>query len=313
MSAPPPTVCALCGTEDAGRACTRCQTPHHQDCWDYGGGCSIYGCAGGAAGPATPTNPTAPVEIDEASLPVVSRASRVTAWIRWVARDAHALPRTLGTSLTTAVLGGAAIAAGTGIWAALVMAPAVFLGLAFGVVSAYAGRTLHRSPVSVGVAGGAMAAASTVALGLDVPRRICEVLEAVIGDPRLPFIGLSLWGLVVNLFLATALVGVLVAGVAASEHLLGPRSLFGQRVLPASSPPGILVRLGATGLLVLGLLHGVGALVTATFGYTGPADAYLAFAPHASAALTLLAWPALERGKNAYLAKLPPARRELSG
>jgi hypothetical protein len=24
--------------------CRRCNTPHHRECWEYGGGCSTYGC-----------------------------------------------------------------------------------------------------------------------------------------------------------------------------------------------------------------------------------------------------------------------------
>ena len=26
--------------------CSVCNTPHHRDCWEYVGGCSIYGCNG---------------------------------------------------------------------------------------------------------------------------------------------------------------------------------------------------------------------------------------------------------------------------
>lgn len=41
-------VCSICG--DAFQTdvvtCSRCKTPHHRDCWDYGGGCSTYGCGG---------------------------------------------------------------------------------------------------------------------------------------------------------------------------------------------------------------------------------------------------------------------------
>jgi hypothetical protein len=31
--------------------CAVCQTPHHRDCWEYTGSCSIYGCGGKAAIP----------------------------------------------------------------------------------------------------------------------------------------------------------------------------------------------------------------------------------------------------------------------
>ncbi len=42
-------VCKVCGQSlGAGPTvrCDSCHTPHHQDCWDYVGKCSIYGCSG---------------------------------------------------------------------------------------------------------------------------------------------------------------------------------------------------------------------------------------------------------------------------
>jgi len=40
--------CGVCGDVLAGGlvVCRRCNTPHHRDCWDYGGGCATYGCGG---------------------------------------------------------------------------------------------------------------------------------------------------------------------------------------------------------------------------------------------------------------------------
>ena len=29
------------------RICERCETPHHADCWDYAGGCALFGCRPG--------------------------------------------------------------------------------------------------------------------------------------------------------------------------------------------------------------------------------------------------------------------------
>jgi len=47
-----PPICKVCG-EPIGDGpvlvCTTCQTPHHRDCWEYVGSCSIYGCGGKAA------------------------------------------------------------------------------------------------------------------------------------------------------------------------------------------------------------------------------------------------------------------------
>ena len=37
--------CPVCGNKiDKGVNCPGCGTPHHEDCWEYFGGCSIYGC-----------------------------------------------------------------------------------------------------------------------------------------------------------------------------------------------------------------------------------------------------------------------------
>jgi len=48
-------ICRLCGTAvdgAAARMCEHCGTPHHEDCWAYNGGCTVYACRGrpGVAG-----------------------------------------------------------------------------------------------------------------------------------------------------------------------------------------------------------------------------------------------------------------------
>lgn len=39
-------ICQICGEEIANEMifCRRCRTPHHLDCWQYTGRCSVYGC-----------------------------------------------------------------------------------------------------------------------------------------------------------------------------------------------------------------------------------------------------------------------------
>jgi hypothetical protein len=40
-------VCPICSTKIAPEAlvvCRRCETPHHQDCWEFNGRCSTYAC-----------------------------------------------------------------------------------------------------------------------------------------------------------------------------------------------------------------------------------------------------------------------------
>ncbi len=39
-------ICKVCGEriQDQMVVCRRCKTPHHQDCWQYTGACSVFGC-----------------------------------------------------------------------------------------------------------------------------------------------------------------------------------------------------------------------------------------------------------------------------
>jgi hypothetical protein len=43
-----PPICKVCGEtiNDDVIFCASCNTPHHRDCWEYVGACSIYGCNG---------------------------------------------------------------------------------------------------------------------------------------------------------------------------------------------------------------------------------------------------------------------------
>ena len=43
-----PPVCKVCGDPilHPGVLCAVCRTPHHGDCWEFVGSCSIYGCTG---------------------------------------------------------------------------------------------------------------------------------------------------------------------------------------------------------------------------------------------------------------------------
>ena len=47
-------ICPVCGqaVDNNPRLCQRCETPHHQDCWEYTGGCAIFGCVKGEIRPA---------------------------------------------------------------------------------------------------------------------------------------------------------------------------------------------------------------------------------------------------------------------
>jgi hypothetical protein len=43
-----PPICKVCGEAIAGPGvlCASCRTPHHRDCWEFIGSCSIFGCNG---------------------------------------------------------------------------------------------------------------------------------------------------------------------------------------------------------------------------------------------------------------------------
>ena len=49
-----PPVCKVCGEPivEPEVVCTTCRTPHHRDCWEFIGSCSIYGCNGKHSRPA---------------------------------------------------------------------------------------------------------------------------------------------------------------------------------------------------------------------------------------------------------------------
>ena len=49
-----PPMCKVCGEEIFGTPkvyCSTCRTPHHRDCWEFIGACSVFGCKGKTALP----------------------------------------------------------------------------------------------------------------------------------------------------------------------------------------------------------------------------------------------------------------------
>jgi hypothetical protein len=49
-----PPICKICGcpiSETPKVFCSTCRTPHHRDCWDFIGSCSVFGCKGKTAYP----------------------------------------------------------------------------------------------------------------------------------------------------------------------------------------------------------------------------------------------------------------------
>jgi hypothetical protein len=50
ISSPAVTICTICGRTIADdqptHTCAVCESRFHEECWDYIGGCAVYGCAG---------------------------------------------------------------------------------------------------------------------------------------------------------------------------------------------------------------------------------------------------------------------------
>ncbi len=74
-------VCGVCGGVLSAPlvACPACDTPHHQDCWSYNGGCAVYAC-GAISGEALPVpvdTGNLPVEVDHAWIQAVPSAALV--------------------------------------------------------------------------------------------------------------------------------------------------------------------------------------------------------------------------------------------
>jgi hypothetical protein len=49
-----PPLCKVCGEQISGTPrvfCSTCRTPHHRDCWEFIGSCSVFGCKGKTASP----------------------------------------------------------------------------------------------------------------------------------------------------------------------------------------------------------------------------------------------------------------------
>jgi hypothetical protein len=45
-ASPPSSVCVICQSalDDATVTCPACSAKYHQECWEYNGGCGVYGC-----------------------------------------------------------------------------------------------------------------------------------------------------------------------------------------------------------------------------------------------------------------------------
>lgn len=69
-------VCRVCGSPLALPivTCPACATPHHQDCWEYNGGCTIFGCTGTGL-TRSPAVVSLPVPLPPASIALAPRVA----------------------------------------------------------------------------------------------------------------------------------------------------------------------------------------------------------------------------------------------
>ena len=211
--------CSLCGAgvpREAARACGLCAAPHHEDCWEYTGMCSAYGCGGIAAVPWRADLVPVEVAIDGRRAHGLALRTMTSSLLRKGRERARDLPATmLAGGLGAAAATGALILAwpmlrGTwillrpGFWNNFV-APYAFTyaacGLGYGFLSPFLAPLQHRRPVTVAVVSGA--AAFAVYLGAP------QVTWAVVG--------------------VAALLGVLAAATV-GERILGPHRPLGRRL-----------------------------------------------------------------------------------
>lgn len=278
--------CSLCSaalSAAKGVACDVCRAPHHPDCFDYMGVCSVYGCGG------LETIPLSQVRYEDDALVLsestvarlpVPRPSLPTALKRRLGAHAHALPRTVGMG-TLGIAGGLLLLTGAGWLKASLVGYGAFVGAGalFGVLSAYLGPIQHRYP-------GYVAVASACAVGG------LFFLLKVLAMPLL----------LTEMTTAATMVATMVMATSLADRYLGPRSHFGPKLGRANGVARLLATwIGCmlpaiifAWILAPGLLH---------------APAFLQFLGVSAGVLTAASWPALEQGKAAYLARLPPGRR----
>lgn len=178
--------CRICGCEvgDEGVvACGRCGVPFHRDCWEFAGGCGIYGCGGKETGPWEIASPGSDaLVIEEGTAPAFRVAPLVESLVR-------RLPRALRGVVPPTLFGGAVAGLAIGLGTLLLgRAPshADVAGLLIAAVGAalatsWAAGLLRRRPLAVGLP--ALAAATTsfyVGFGTVDPVRFPAVVAGLL-------------------------------------------------------------------------------------------------------------------------------------
>ncbi len=97
--------CQICGDdikEDDCVYCSCCHTPHHNDCWQYVGHCSVFACGSLTNSSSRPTTPVLTAEVDLLNIDDDGRCPEHEALVLHITAKPHTVITDLhGTSQTT--------------------------------------------------------------------------------------------------------------------------------------------------------------------------------------------------------------------
>jgi hypothetical protein len=269
MSDSPTYVCRVCayGVLPAeAAACVLCSSPHHQDCWEFAGGCSTFGCGGTEQVPFTSVEQGLQVaDVQVAAEPPARQALAVQG--RRILGRLRVEARSLTTTVPAGLVGGAvSLAVGcllVGITNALAPKPVQVLmgmGLLYGCLAPFLVNFQLRHPRKVLAAGSLL---------------LCAALNWQLYTYR------NHAQIILSLVAATTL------GSTLSEMAFGRRSRAAELLGPAAVP----VRYLATGILSLLSIFLGSYVVVSSINFTGPESLVV------SILAALCAGHPLERGK----------------
>lgn len=95
-------VCA-CPIEGDPVTCPRCATPHHADCWEYSGGCAIFGCTRAEGARSSSSLSLSPSSSSPLPAPTAELKSRLRTW-SWMYRLHWATFASIGVGLGGTVI-----------------------------------------------------------------------------------------------------------------------------------------------------------------------------------------------------------------
>ncbi len=283
VKAPKPTLCPVCGVSVESKealACVACSSPHHKECWDYTGGCSLFGCGSQKSQEFSAVQSKLrgkEMTITEKTQPPIQWKAKLLGLQRRLDARSKDLPRTMLAGF---------LGAGFSVSSYLLLLEttqgqvrlffAIFLtGMVYGVSSPFLAPSQLRNPLG----------AALFSLG-------SFVFYYWIGD-FLRSLGLTSMSLIVPLFFLAFLFAS-----SAAEFLAGARSRLGQ----------LLGRGALPARLALSWFFSVSLMVLTLFCERGGSF------PSAEILEEIALWgllaigtvgPAMEQGKRGYLESLP--------